>query len=189
MMKQTVSKAMIIGLALMLITMSLFYYGLSRVILKKVTEEVSRAIQTISNDHDTQIENMLRLEKPVDVDAVLETEEKRLRNAPGPQTQKPTEKDPAEGNGKDDNDKPYVPPAAEKPPPPTRHALFGYMPLEDQAFMIELSNRFSLSEIRMIVEAHQAGGDSWEAAKVLIMEKVSQSEIDRVLFLIDEYML
>ncbi len=71
----------------------------------------------------------------------------------------------------------------------SRHAIFGYMPVADQSYLIGISNRFSLREIRMIIDAHHAGGEAWEESKQMIRDRVSEEEILRVQYLIEEYVL
>ncbi len=73
--------------------------------------------------------------------------------------------------------------------PPKKHAIFGYMPVEDQSYLISISNRFTLTEINDIILAYQTGGESWEASKELIRSRVSPEEIEKVRELVYEYIL
>jgi hypothetical protein len=180
--------------ALVLIIIAGAAFGLFRMSLNKANEEIARFVQILDGLY---LENeTTEGSSPVSEESKPEDEEtdqnigsvnpikpgKVSKPAPSKDTSPQLPELPHNDNETDDPD----------PSPPEnkqKHALFGYMPVEDQSYLIAISNRFSLKEIRMIVDAYQSGGEEWEISKQLVIARVSEAEILRVRYLINEYML
>ncbi len=71
--------------------------------------------------------------------------------------------------------------------PTSPHAIFGFMPLKDQQFMMGIISRFSLGELNVIYKAYQTGGEEWAASKEIVISRVTESEIERAKSLYYQY--
>lgn len=189
----------LITVSIVIITLAAFFYAGSQLAIRRIQKETGQILRqlqeeenktpSLSNYADAFIcsdDNVCQEEDKVQQDQ-NEKSTSQINNNSGETGQekpdytegeKPKKKIPEEHSDKDD---------LQKDDPPKKHALFGYMPVEDQQYVLSISNRFTISEIKNIYDAYHQGGEEWIEARIYVRENVSDEEIERCRILYEKY--